>query len=286
MAAYKIKDLERISGIKAHTIRIWEKRYGILNPSRTETQIRTYNDDELKLLINIALLSNHGFKISKLASFSNLQIEKEVKNIVLNNTEDTAIDELILSLLEMDETRFSLVLNGLFAKYPVSEVYSKFIIPFLEKMGYLWQTGSIHPGQEHFISHLIRQKIIAEIDKLPPVTDNTKRVALYLPEHEWHELTLLIYKHHLCLNGIKTYYFGQALPFYALSKIIKDIKPTHLISSWITQVEPELLLHHCKELVKLTSAPIYISGFQANNLVYQFPENVRVINKLADIQID
>lgn len=286
MATYKIKDLERISGIKAHTIRIWEKRYGILNPMRTDTQIRTYSDEELKFLINIALLSNHGYKISKLALLSANQIEKEVKKIVLDNAENTAIDELVLGLLEMNEERFTSVLNGLFSKYAVSEVYSNFIIPFLEKMGYLWQVGSIHPGQEHFISNLLRQKIITAIDKIPLPKDDTKRVVLYLPEHEWHEITLLIYKHHLNLNGVKTYYFGQALPFYALQKIIDSIKPTHLLSSWITQVEPEFLLHHCKELAKLTDAPIYISGSQAKPLSQLFPKNVRVIAQLADIQLD
>lgn len=283
MAEYKIKDLERLTGIKAHTIRIWEKRYGILNPTRTETQIRSYNDEELKYLMNIALLYNHGSKISKLALFSPSQIENQVKTIVFNHIEETAIDELIKGLLDMDEIRFNRILNELFTKNTVANVYSKYIIPFLEKMGYLWQVGSIHPGQEHFISNILRQKIISAIDRLPTPTNTDKRVMLYLPEHEWHELTLLIYQHHLRLNGYRTYYFGQAMPFHALKDIISSIRPTHIVTSWITQVDPEFLIHHMHELVKLTSVPVFLSGNQAIPLFDRLPKTLIPIRQLQDL---
>lgn len=284
MAAYKIKDLEALTGIKAHTIRIWEKRYGILNPERTDTQIRTYDDEELKFMLNLTLLYNNGFKISKLAEMSSGQIQDQVKKLLFNQIENGAIEELVIGLLEMNEVRMSKTLDSLFLKYELTEVYSRFIIPFLEKMGHLWQVGSIHPGQEHFASNLIRQKIIAAIDHLPTPEEGKESVVLFLPEHEWHELTLLIYHHHLKSNGIKTYYFGQALPLYALEKLIQELNPQALITSWITAVDPENILDYCRQLHRISTIPVLMSGSQLLRIASKLPENFRIIQKLQDLR--
>lgn len=285
MAVYKIKDLEALTGIKAHTIRIWEKRYGILNPERTDTQIRTYDDEELKFMLNLTLLYNNGFKISKLAELSPDQVQEQVKKLLFNQIENGAIEELIIGLLEMNESRMSETLDSLFRKYDLTEVYSRFIIPFLEKMGHLWQVGSIHPGQEHFSSNLIRQKIVTAIDHLPAPKEEQKSILLFLPEHEWHELTLLIYHHHLKSKGVKTYYFGQALPFYAVEKLIQELNPQALITSWITAVDPENILDYCRQLHKVTDIPVLMSGSQLLRIAPELPENFRIIQKLQDLHI-
>ncbi len=249
MAVYKIKDLEVLSGIKAHTLRIWEQRYGILIPERTQTKIRTYTDDELVLLLNIRILLDSGLKISRIAELSKPEIANKVAELKLKTPKGIAQEKLILALIEMDEVMFQSVLEEVISASSLEEAFSECLIPFFERIGVMWLTGTINPAQEHFISNLIRQKIIVEIDKLPIPERNDAPILLYLPEHEWHEIGLLFYQYILRSNGMYTFYLGQSLPYDALVLSIEKTKPLCLVTSWLTSIDGAFAQSYFAQLI-------------------------------------
>lgn len=284
MGVYKIKDIELLTGIKAHTIRIWEKRYGILKPERTDTQIRSYSDEELLQLLTISLLNKNGVKISRIAEMSPKEIISKAKALTHSQDNDTVIEQLIVALIQMDETLFCQLLADLTRDHGISQMYETYLLPFLERIGVMWVVGTINPAQEHFISNLIRQKIIAEIDKLPVPEPSDKRILLFLPEHEWHELSLLFYQFHLRTEGIPTIYLGQALPYDALLKSIDFVKPTHIISSWLTAVDESYVHHYFSRLVKETSAKILCSGYQIKLHANKIPSGTHTFASLEELK--
>ena len=215
MAEYTIKDLEILSGILAHTLRIWEKRYGIIKPSRTDTNRRRYDDSDLKKIINVSILNRNGLKISKIASLTDEEIKKGVEDISRDISKwETQIDALVVAMLELDEKTFNDLLSRLIISTGFENTFTNIVFPFLKKTGVLWQTGSVNPAQEHFISNIIRQKIISSIDgqSLPEVAGG-KKVLMYLPEKELHEIGLLFYSYLAKQNGHEVLYLGQLTPF-------------------------------------------------------------------------
>ena len=285
MAGYKIRDLEILTGIKAHTIRIWEKRYNLLTPERTSTQIRTYSDRELLLLLNVSVLNKKGIKISQIARMSPEEIMETSKAFQELPDRDTAIEQFIVSVLELDEQLFQQTFQGLTRETNLSVIFSEQIIPFLQRIGVMWVVGTINPAQEHFISNLIRQKIIAAIDALPIPDPRKPRMILYLPEHEWHEISLLIYHYHLRSKGMNSIYFGQALPYEALLKTVKTIKPALVLSSWLTAVDQQTIRDYFKQIKKdLPSVAIAVSGHQINALGAELPKSIRRIQTFADLE--
>jgi MerR family transcriptional regulator, light-induced transcriptional regulator len=284
MAGYKIRDLEVLTGIKAHTIRMWEKRYGLLTPQRTDTQIRTYSDQELLLLLNVSLLNKKGFKISRIAGMSTEQIFDASKSIQDKGDPDTAIEQFIVSVLKLDEQLFHQTFGELIEKNSLSRIFSEQIIPFLQRIGVMWLVGTINPAQEHFISNLIRQKIIAAIDSLPVPDPELPKIILYLPEHEWHEISLLVYHYHLRSRGLNSIYLGQALPYDALLKSIEILKPEILISSWLTGMEAQNILNYFHQVLKdCETLRILAGGYQIDQIAHLLPENIQRIQKLSDL---
>lgn len=265
MADYKIKDIEILTGIKAHTIRIWEKRYGILIPERTDTQIRTYTDQDLSYLLNISLLNKNGHKISKIAELSEQEIHQMVWDIKMQRTVDFTEEKLILALLHSDETLFTETLQVLIDEKGLARTFSEDLIPFLDRIGVMWLVNSISAAQEHFISNLIRQKIISEIDKQVIPTDKSFPIMLYLPEHDWHEIGLLFYQYLLRSKGFHTVYLGQSLPYDSLIDCIQRIQPKAIISSWLTAIDKPFLLSYFKRLKKdAPGVDLYAGGAQIN----------------------
>lgn len=263
MAKYTIKDLEKLSGVKAHTIRIWEKRHNIVTPARTDTNIRFYSDDDLKKIINVSLLNNHGFKISKIADMSVEDLNQRVKALSeTDNQFSVHIDQLIVSMIDIDEERFEKILNNLILRYGFEETVTTVVYPFLQKIGILWQTETITPAHEHFISNLIRQKLIVAIDGLSMPDKGAKRVLLFLPEGELHEIGLL-FSHYLARKyGYRSYYLGQSLPHKDLLVIAAQHQPDLLITSITSPMEGSvedylLLLHR-----DFPSATILVTGLQ------------------------
>lgn len=285
MAGYKIRDLEILTGIKAHTIRMWEKRYGLLTPQRTDTQIRTYSDKELLVLLNVSLLNKKGYKISRIADMSIEQIFATSKSIQDHSETDTAIEQFIVSVLQLDEQLFQQTFQELTQKTSLSLIFSEYIIPFLQRLGVMWLVGTINPAQEHFISNLIRQKIIAAIDLLPIPHSDQSKIILYLPEHEWHEISLLVYHYHLRSKGLNSIYLGQALPYEALLKTVDILKPKAVISSWLTAIDPQIICNHFNQIqVDLTSVTIVAGGYQIDQLASLLPKNIKRIHTLSDLE--
>lgn len=235
VAIYSIKDLEKLSGIKAHTIRIWEQRYGIIVPKRTHTNIRYYEDNDLKLVLNIALLNRNGIKISKIAEMSPEEIAEKVGAISEINFEyGTQLDALTISMIEMDEYKFDRIVGTNIQQIGFERTMLEIIYPFLDKLSLLWLTGSIHPVQENFISYLIRQKIIAAIDKEPLLADSHQKFIIYLPEGERQELSLLFMQYLLKSRRNRVVYLGQEISISDL-KDAYDIHKPDFIFTMITE---------------------------------------------------
>jgi DNA-binding transcriptional MerR regulator len=270
MAEYKIKELEVLTGIKAHTLRIWEKRYGIIEPERTETKIRTYTDHELTLLLNVALLNKSGVKISHIAKMSQKEINERVFEIETSSGNSMAIDKFILALVEMDEPLFHRTLSEITKEFGLVIAFKDYLIPFLERIGVMWRVGSINPSQEHFMSVLIRQKIISEIDRLGIPEKNGKLIMLYLPEHEQHEISLLFYQYFLRSKGFYTVYLGQGVPYDALILSLERVKPDALLTSWLGTVDSNFMINYFKNLKKdSNNLPVFAGGAQIGAHKYE-----------------
>ena len=252
---YSIKDLERLSGVKAHTLRIWEQRYEILNPERTDTNIRYYSNQDLKRLLNVSLLNNNGFKISTIAKLSEEKLLKEVEKY-LNRyvNESDQIESLVLSLMDMDETRFETTINNSVIHFGFEKTVEKIIFPFLRHMGNMWQVGIISPAQEHYITNLIRQKLIVGLDKVEPRTINQRKTFLFfLPYQEMHEMGLLYTNYLVKAKGHKCLYLGQSVPLEDIVSISRSIVPDYLVSIF-TSTMPDMTLNDflkvCHEKIK------------------------------------
>jgi MerR family transcriptional regulator, light-induced transcriptional regulator len=232
MGQYSIKELEQLSGIKAHTIRIWEKRHKIIEPSRTATNIRFYSDLDLKKIINVSLLNTYGIKISKIADMSLDDVNKKVLELSeLQNDKGVHIDQMVIAMLDMEEELFEKILNNLILRFGFEKTITEIIYPFLEKIGILWQTQNITPAHEHFISNLIRQKIVVAIDGLPIPPKTSKKILLFLPEGEMHEMGLLFYHFLIRKSGYRTYYLGQNVPHEDLISVYKVHQPDFMLTS-------------------------------------------------------
>lgn len=189
---YSIKDLEKITGIKAHTIRIWEQRYGLLQPQRTDTNIRYYDDNDLQFILNVSVLNKNGYKISRIAELDKDEVMTEVRKITTESEDkDNILSAMVMAMLSLDEEAFENTIEEVSGKYGFEQTVISYIYPFLEHIGNLWLTGAIRPAHEHFISNLIRQKIIAATDGIRPTFIPGKRFLLFTPEKEIHELSLL-----------------------------------------------------------------------------------------------
>ncbi len=231
MAVYSIKDLEKLTGIKAHTIRIWESRYELLQPKRTDTNIRYYLDDDLRFLLNVALLKKNGHKISEIASMDKMQISSKVKKLSEANFErDTQLDTLTIAMIEMDEYKFDRIITMNINQMGFEKTMLNVIHPFLDKLNVLWLTGSVHPIQENFTSYIIRQKLIVAIDQLPLPPEQSKTFMIYIPEGEMQELSILFIHFLFKSRGFKVIYLGQNVSTSDLHTALSIQKPDFVFS--------------------------------------------------------
>jgi DNA-binding transcriptional MerR regulator len=284
MGKYSIKELEQLSGIKAHTIRIWEKRHKIIVPSRTPTNIRTYSDDDLKKIINVSLLNNYGIKISKIAKMSTADMNERILQISeLKNDAVVHVDQLIVSMMDMEEEGFEKILGNLALRYGFERTVTEIVYPFLERIGILWQTQNITPAHEHFISNLIRQKIIVAIDSLPIPPKTSKTVMLFLPEHEMHELGLLFYHYLTRKAGLRTYYLGQSVPHPDLVSIFAVHSPHLLLTSVTSAVNPSVADYIDRLSNDFPSVPILMSGIQVREYQGTRIKNIQTFTSALDL---
>ncbi len=262
-AKYSIKDLERLSGIKAHTLRIWEQRYSILRPERSDTNIRYYSNGDLKRILNISLLNNNGHKISKIASLNDEDIIKEAEKLLNNyNKESDQIENLVLCLMDFNEDRFDKTLTNSVIHFGFENTIEKIVFPFLKHLGNMWQVGMINPAQEHFLSNLIRQKLIVGIDGLMPNSLNApKNCLLFLPSNELHEIGLLYANFILKRKGHRCIYLGQSVPIEDLAVIAKIVNPDYCVSIITSKQEDLEVNDYLKMLAnELPDSQFLLSG--------------------------
>jgi len=281
---YSIKDIEQLSGIKAHTLRIWEQRYNFIRPKRTDTNIRYYDDDDLKLVLNIALLKDNGLKISRICEMQGDELKLEVKTLMEKKLGfPDQIQGLTLSMLELDEERFEKILSTNILQIGFERTMINLINPFFQKIGILWQTGAIKPAQEHFISNLIRQKIIVAIDGQINSSNYNKKYILYLPQNELHEITLLFSNYIAKNRNNKVIYLGQNVPHSDLVDIYKDHNPDILLTvltSSPPQHDVQSYIYKISESFR--NSTILISGHQVVGQDLDIPSNIVLLNKLQD----
>jgi len=289
---FSIKDLENLSGIKAHTIRIWEKRYNLLSPERTSTNIRTYSLTSLQKLLNITLLYNNGYKISKIAELPEKDIPKVVKELAAKSTlKSHAINAFKLAMVNFDQTLFFNTYDGLLTEKTFSEIFKEIFIPLLSEIGLLWQTDSVTPANEHFITGLIKQKILINTEKLqhiePPKKD--KVFVPYLPENEIHEIGLLYVNYEIVKSGYKSIYLGQTVPIENLRDVMQYFDNVYFLSYFTVVPSKEKISKYLKTFDKMVSdesvsPQLWLLGRQTQYLKNEkLPPYVRLFDSIEAV---
>ncbi len=285
LSSYSIKDLEALSGIKAHTIRAWEKRYNIITPHRTTTNIRYYTDEALKLLLNISLLYKHGYKVSKLAELSFQDIQQQALTLINKNFQpNVQIQGLIRATIDLDKPSIDKLLSRNIIQYGLESTMMNVAFPFLHRIGILWQTGAINPAQEHLFTNIIRQKIIVAIDGLTPIkASHENTYLLFLPEWEQHELSLLFVSYLLQARGKQVIFLGSNTPIPDIELVYQTLRPGYLFTALSTGKKHDELQEYIDTLVnRFSQATLLVSGKQIVKRQHelQLPEGIQVIPSL------
>lgn len=291
---FSIKDLESLSGIKAHTIRMWEKRYKVLEPKRTDTNIRTYGVSGLQKILNIAFLNENGYKISRISKMSDSEIGELVKKITTSKSNySRAVKSLKVAMMNFDQSLFLKTYDGLLEHNTFREIYNDVFIPLLTDIGILWQAGTITPAHEQFISTLIKQKLFINIEKLqfekPSKTD--KVFVLFLPEEEIHDVGLFYTNYEILLHGYKVIFLGQSLPMEDLTYLSKLFDSTVFVS-YLT-VKPknieEYLERFTESICTGKKCEYWLLGRKAVEIIekdYNLPDRVRAFKNINDLTLN
>lgn len=279
MAQYSIKELEELSGIKAHTIRIWEKRYGIVAPERTSTNIRLYSDEDLKKIIKVSLLNNHGVKISRIAKLNSTELSHRVNELSETHTApDVHIDRLVVAMVDLDEEVFDDIVNELIRRFGFEKTILDIVYPFLEKIGILWLTGHITPMQEHFITNLLRQKMLVAIDNLPHPRKTAARIILFLPDDELHELGLLFSYYLVKKAGFRPYYMGQRVPYNDVVWFCRNLKPVAMLTHITTFPAPNFVEAYLQKLCSDNPSILVLAAGQVlTKIALRIPQNLQIL---------
>jgi DNA-binding transcriptional MerR regulator len=287
---FSIKDLENLSGIKAHTIRIWEKRYNVLQPMRTDTNIRLYSLSSLQKLLNITLLHDHGYKISKISTFSDEKITEMIRDIVSNkNSKNHAVNAFKMAMMNFDQELFSNTYNWLLEEKSFNEIFYQVFIPLVEDIGLLWQTDTITPAHEHFISCLIMKKILINIEKVEneKPMNSDKVYVLSLPLNEVHELGLMYLHYEIVSKGHKVIYLGESMPVGNLKVLKKYYNSIVYVSYFTIQPEMSLVNDYVAEMSSELSgdqSEIWLIGKMTQYIDQNvIPVEVKVFNSISDL---
>jgi len=284
MNAFTIKDLENLSGIKAHTIRIWEQRYSFLKPQRSNTNIRYYCNDELKTVLNIALLNKYGFKISHIDKMSHKELEEKI--ISLSQVEahqERMINEMLHHMIDLNMQEFEEVIDRYIMQKGIDKAITYLVFPFLEKIGILWMTNHIQVAQEHLVSNVIRQKLIMGIESAIPHFALAKTVMLFLPEGEHHELGLLYLYYHLKTRGVRILYLGANVPLKDLEYVAGFKKPDYLFTHLTCipgRFNFEKFLTQVSERIPI---PTIISGQMVQSYHKKLPSGITFKHSIGDV---
>lgn len=288
--SFSIKDLENLSGVKAHTIRIWEKRYSILEPERTDSNIRTYNVANLQKLLNVVTLNNNGFKISKISKFTETELRDKVKNVTVENNENkVALVDFKLAMLNFDQELFERTYHKLSEEKSFRDIFLNDFMWLLEDIGNLWSTSTITPMHERFISTLIKQKVLVNIEKVQSLRkSNSKVFALFLPLNELHDIGLLYLHFELILKGYNSVFLGAGIPIENLQELQKVHDEITYVSYFT--IEPKVdsveayLVDFQDKVLSVKGEELHLFGKNAlsvsDNLL---PEGVKVHKRLLEL---
>ncbi len=266
MNHYTISDLEKFTGIMAGTIRIWERRYQIIKPHRTDTNRRWYDNDDLKRILNISILYRKGIRISKIATFSEAEIDEKVILLTRESSDtETLFDSLIVAMSDLDEDRINDLLMRSIINKGFEETFTGVVFPFLRRVGIMWHTGSVDIGSEHFVSNIFKKRLIAAIDTLsPPEHRDRKKFIMFLPESELHEIGLLFFTYMIRKTGHSVLYLGQSTPFNCLKELVEQWHPDFLVTGALTNLpfgRPEDYLKHISSVFR--DQTIFVAGILA-----------------------
>lgn len=265
MDQFSISQLSQFSGIKPHTIRIWEQRYDALKPHRSEGNTRYYDGSQLRRLLNIVSLSGTGTKISRLCKLSDQELfklrEEYEGDAALSNDYEYFINQLIAGGMSYDESNFEKAFSHCMLRFGLQKTYVEIIHPMLNRIGLMWSTNNIPPSQEHYISHLLKQKMMTAIDSMPPVTEAEEKWLLFLPEDEFHELGLLFANYFLRSKGRNVIYLGANVPLTSVYHTLEDVHIDNLLLFMVHRYEPENIAVYLEELRNVAGdKKIYIAG--------------------------
>ena len=287
MIVYSIKDLEKLSGIKAHTLRIWEKRYGILTPKRTDSNIRYYEDADLQKVLNIALLRSKGYKISKIAEFT----ESDIVRLTAELSEvDVAfedhIDVLSMAMFELNEFKFNKILDHYIKENGFSHTMEKVIYPFLEKLSMMWMAGSIKSAHESFITYFVRRKCIAAIDNIKHSHyDQGPSFVIYLAEKETQELSLLYIHYLLKKQGVEVINLGLGVPLIDVVDTCNIKKPDYIFTMINDSYSHGMLQGYLDDLLKYSNnSKLVVSGYQTVAHKIESHDRLLQLNSLEEIK--
>jgi DNA-binding transcriptional MerR regulator len=288
--SFSIKNLEHLSGIKAHTIRIWEKRYNLFEPERTDTNIRLYNLENLQKLLNVTLLYNNGYKISKIASLSSQEITENVHKLTINkNADDWSIGLFKLAMINFDQRLFTKTFNDLLEQFTFSEVFKNVFVPLMNELGVLWQTNSISPSHEHFITSLVKQKIHAMCENLQQESTRRtdRRFVLFLPDNEIHELGLLYLQYEVLHNGFQCVFLGQSVPIESLSNLVDIGEPITFITYFTIEPTQDKIKAYLNtfssEIIENIDSELWILGYQVQFMSDEMPKKIRKFLSIDDV---
>lgn len=289
---FSIKDLENLSGIKAHTIRIWEKRYNLLKPKRTDTNIRYYSTESLQKLLNVAYLNKNGYKISKISSLDNTGIAQLVKEVAdkEKTSDNHAINSLKLAMLTFDQRLFSKTFKELIETKTFKEAFYDALVPLLNEIGLLWQTETITPAHEHFISTRIKQKILLYMEKTRDTkpNDSKKTFVFFLPENEIHDIGLLFVNYELLSRGYQTLFLGQSIPTENLKDLLKFYDDITFVSYFTVKPEKDDIVNYLEEFKDLLlvndTNELWILGYMLESLdLNNLPEKIKAFLSIEEL---
>ena len=292
-SSFSIKDLENISGIKAHTIRIWEKRHGLLSPTRTNTNIRRYSLASLQKLLNITLLYNNGFKISRIASLEKDEISIMVREIALkSNSDQVALNAFKLSMVNFDSSLFDVTYEEILLQNDFEFVFINVFMPLMSELGILWQTNAISPSHEHFITNLIKQKVHIQTEFLQKdfiAKQNSNLFILFLPEDEIHDLGLLFLNYFILKNGYKTIFLGQSLQTESLETLINLTNDICFVTYLTVEPNKDDINFYIKDfndrLLKTKSSNLAILGPQQVHInTFKLSKNIILFKSINAFQ--
>ena len=290
---FSIKDLENISGIKAHTIRIWEKRYNVLQPMRSDTNIRYYNLVNLQKLLNITLLHDHGYKISRIAKFTEQQIPEAVREIISEKSvKSHAISSFKMAMINFDQSLFTKTYDNLLSEKSFREVFYEVFIPLMNEIGLLWQSDTITPAHEHFISYLIKQKLLINTEKLQILqpTNDEKVFVLYLPSNEIHELGLMYLNYEVLHHGYRSIYLVESIPLDNLKDLKKYFNKVTFISYLTVEPNKDEINPYIKaindEVLNDTDTELWLLGRMVDFIEPQnISDKTRIFKSISDLVV-